>query len=243
MPKDEALPDIAEPADLFSLPLTQFTGARDGLAERLRSEGSTEEADRVGRLRKPSVAAWALNRVARLEPQQVDRLLDSHRQLRQAGSAEAMKTASEARRKAVVGLVEAAMVELRADGRPDSLQTRDRVNRTLLAVATDRQGEAELKSGTLVREIDPSGGGWGDMTLPSPPPPDPGHEAGEAAAKARARAEKLETEAVESERRLEAAKQAVIEARNRAKAARGAATQASREADVAEKAARDLSAT
>lgn len=242
MPKDEAIPDVAETADLFSLPLTQFTGARDRLAERLRAEGSTEEADQVGKLRKPSVAAWALNRVARLGPEQVDRLLDSHQQLRQAGSAEAMQTASEARREAMAGLVEAAMAELRADGRPDSLQTRDRINRTLMAVATDPQGEADLKAGTLVREIDPTGSGWGDVTLPSPPPPDPGHEAGEAASKARAKAEKLETEAVEWERRLEAARQAATEARSRVKATRTAADKAAKDAQAAEKTARDLGA-
>jgi hypothetical protein len=240
MPKDKAVSDISEPADLYTLPLTQFTVARDLLAERLRSEGSTEEAERVGKLRKPSVAAWALNRVARLEPEQVGQLLDSHRQLREAGSAEAMQAASEMRRQAVAGLVEAAMAELRGDGRPDSLQNRDRINRTLLAVATDPQGEADLKAGTLVREIDPSGGGWGDMTLPSPPQPGPGHEAVEGAGKARARAEKLETEAAESERRLEAAKQAVTEARRRAKAARTAADQAADEAREAESTARGL---
>jgi hypothetical protein len=242
MPKDESTPDIAESADLFSLPLTQFTAARDRLTERLRTDGSIEEAERVGRLRKPSIVAWALNRVARLEPEQVDRLLDSHRQLREAGSAEAMQTASELRRQAVTGLVEAAMAELRADGRPDSLQTRDRINRTLLAVATDPQGESDLKAGVLVREIDPSGGGWGDMTLPSPPPPDPGHEAGEAAGKARAKAEKLEAEADEAERRLEVAKQAVAEARSRAKSARTAADRAAKDAQAAEKTARDLGA-
>jgi hypothetical protein len=240
MPKDEALPDIAETADLYTLPLTQFTEARDGLAAWLRSEGSTEEAARVGKLRKPSVAAWALNRVARLQPEQVDRLLDSHRQLRHSGSADAMQTASEVRRQAVASLVEAAMAELRAVGRPDSLQNRDRINRTLLAVATDPEGEADLKAGTLVREIDPSGGGWGDMTLPSPPSPDPGLEAGKAAGKARARAEKLETEAAEAERRLESAKQAVAEARRRAKAARVAADQAADEARQAEDTARGL---
>lgn len=213
------------------------------MAERFRSEGRAEEAEQVGKLRKPSVAAWALNRAAHSQPEQVDVLLDSHRQLREADTAGAIQMASEARRQAVAGLVEAALMELRADGRPDSLQTKDRISRTLLAVATDSQGEADLKAGTLARELEPSGGGWGDMTLPPPPPLDPVHEAEDAAAKARALAEKLETEAAEAEGRLEAAKQAATEARRRAKASRAAATKASREADLAEKAARDLLAT
>ncbi|MGH8951771.1 MAG: hypothetical protein ACRDX9_10125 [Acidimicrobiia bacterium] len=229
MPKDET-PDIVEAAGLFSLPLDQFTAARDGLVRDLRSDGDEEEAKRVGKLRKPSVAAWALNQAARHHPEIVDQLLDSHQRLRSAGSRESLEEASKLRRKTVTDLTESAMAELGGG----SLQTRDRINRTLLAVATDPQGEADLKAGILVRELEPSGIGWGDTELPPPPAPDPGQEAALAAEKARELARKLEAEAVAADEQLESAKQALTEARSRAKSARAAADKAAKEAEEAE---------
>ncbi|HEU5112650.1 MAG TPA: hypothetical protein VFU96_04985, partial [Acidimicrobiia bacterium] len=176
-------------SDLYILPLDQFTAARDELAQQLKAAGDADEAKRVAKLRKPSVAAWALNRASRNNPDEVGRLRESHRLLRQAGSRQAVEQASEMRRRAVASLTDAAMAEL--DG--GSLQTRDRVTRTLLAVATDAPGEADLAEGTLVRELEPSGGGWGDMELPPVPEPDPQERAAAALEEARERARMLET--------------------------------------------------
>ena len=118
------------------------------------------------------MAAGALNRAARSNPELVGRLIDSHKMLRQARSRQAVEEASVTRRRAVAALTDAAMAELDKG----SLQTRDRVNRTLLAVATDASGEADLAAGTLVRELEPSGGGWGEMELPPVPEPDPAEQ-------------------------------------------------------------------
>ncbi len=233
-------PEVAEATDLYSLPLAQFIAARDQLAQRLRSEGQVQEAERVGKLRKPSLAAWALNRTARHNPDAVKQLLESHQRLREADSRAAMEEASQMRRRAVTSLTDAAMVELAADGHAGSAQTRDRINRTLLAVATDPQGEAELSAGLLVRELEPSGGGWGEVGLPPPPPVDPGQEAVRAAEQARARAEKLETEAAAAEEQLETAKEALTAARRRLKQTRAAADKAAEEVRQAEQTARDL---
>lgn len=238
MPTEEPVPEVADPADLYSLPLDQFTAARDLLARSLRSQDRGDEAETVGKLRKPSVAAWALNRAARSNPELVERLRESHRLLREAGSMEAMQSASEARRQSVSALVEAAVGELRADGRPDSPQTRDRISSTLLAVATDPEGEAQLEAGRLIQELEPSGAGWGEMGLP-PIPVDPRQQALTAAEQARAKADRLERGAAEAERQLEIAERAVKEARRRAKSARALAQEASTEATLAEKAARE----
>ena len=217
--------------DLYTLPLGQFTAARDALAHRLKEEGDADEAKRVAKLRKPSVAAWALNRAAQSHPELVSRLVDSHRMLRQAGSRQAVEEASVTRRQAVAALTDAAMAELDSG----SLQTRDRVTRTLLAVATDAEGEADLAAGTLVRELEPSGGGWGEMELPPMPEPDPAEQVARAADQARERARVLEIEANDAESQVETAKQALAEARRRAKQARSAADKAVEEARQAEK--------
>lgn len=228
MPKDDTHRSVS---DLFILPLDEFTAARDELVQRLKSEGDDEEAKRAGKLRKPSVAAWALNRAARNSPEAVGSLLESHRKLRRAGSRQAVEDASETRRQAIAALTDAAMTELGKG----SLQTRDRINRTLLAVATDSQGEADLAAGTLVRELEPSGGGWGEMELPPVPEPDPAEEAEQALEESREQARKLEAEADEAESEVEAAKEKLAEARRRAKKARSAADKAGAEARKAEK--------
>lgn len=238
MPTGEPVPEVTDPADLYSLPRDQFTAARDLLARSLRSRDRGDEADLVQKLRKPSVVAWALNRASRRNPEMVVRLRESHLLLRKAGSIEAMQSASDERRRAVSALVEAALGELRAVGRADSPQNRDRINSTLLAVATDPEGEAQLEAGLLVQELEPSGAGWGEMGLP-PIPVDPRRDALDAAEQARGRADRLEREAAEAERRLEIAERAVEEARRTAKAARTLSQEASAEATRAERAARE----
>jgi len=238
MPREESPPEVVDWTDLYSLPLDHFTGSRDALARWLRSQDRGDEAEEVRKLRKPSIAAWALNRASRANPESVGRLRNSHRLLREAHSVEEMKSASEMRRHAVSALVEAAVGELRADDRPDSLQTRDRINSTLLAVATDPDGEAQLEEGRLVKELEPSGTGWGEMGL-TPIPVDPRQNVLAAAKQARARADRLEKEAADAERRLEIAERAVKDARQRAKTARAQSEQATAEAAQAENAARE----
>ncbi|HEX6300453.1 MAG TPA: hypothetical protein VF148_08315 [Acidimicrobiia bacterium] len=238
MPTDGPVPEVTDQADLYSLPLDQFTAARDILARWLRSQDRGDEAATVGKLRKPSVAAWALNQASRGDPALVERLRESHRLLREANSVEELQSASEARRRAVSSLVEAAVDELHADGRPDSPQTRDRINSTLLALATDPVAEAQLEEGRLIQALEPSGAGWGEMGL-TPIPVDPRQDALAAVEEARARANRLEKEAAEAERRLEIAERAVKEARRRAKTARAQFEEASSEAIRAEEAVGD----
>ena len=61
----------ADDADaLYGLPLDAFVAERDALAKRLRTDGRGGDADEVKALRKPSVAAWAVNQVVRSQPNQ-----------------------------------------------------------------------------------------------------------------------------------------------------------------------------
>jgi hypothetical protein len=222
---DAAGLEVMKAADLFALPLDRFTEARDNLSRRLKAEGDEEGARQVSAMRKPSVAAWALNRVAREDPEAVAGLLESHRKLREAGSRQQVEEASRQRRELVARLTDEAMSGL--DSR--SLQTRDRINRTLLAVATDQEGEASLEAGTLVRELEPTGGGWGEIDLPPPLPPDPAEEARRLVEEANVRATKLESEAEAAEQEVERVKETLAQAKDRAKKARAAARKAAEE--------------
>jgi hypothetical protein len=70
--------DVA--GDLLAQPLDQFTAARNARVKELKSAGKTDRAAQVASLKKPSVALWAVNRVAKDEAATV-------RQLRQSAEA------------------------------------------------------------------------------------------------------------------------------------------------------------
>ena len=55
----------AEIDRLFELSPERFVAERDATAKRLRSGGDVEAAARVTKLRRPTVAAWALDQLAR----------------------------------------------------------------------------------------------------------------------------------------------------------------------------------
>src|SRR5262245_66154805 len=48
---------------LFSLPLAEFTAARNALATRLKKAGSPDEAEQVKALAKPPLSAWVVNQL------------------------------------------------------------------------------------------------------------------------------------------------------------------------------------
>jgi len=60
--------------DLYGLPLERFTPERDALAKELAAGGDRAGAARVKALRKPVVAAWAVNALAREDPPERDGL-------------------------------------------------------------------------------------------------------------------------------------------------------------------------
>ena len=53
--------------ELYGLPLDEFVPARNALARELKGAGEPAEAAEVAALRKPSVAAWAVNQLVRTQ--------------------------------------------------------------------------------------------------------------------------------------------------------------------------------
>lgn len=66
--------------DLYGAPLEEFVAERKRLAGKLEGD----EAKAFAKARKPNVAAWVLNQLARRERRDVDLLLDAGHRLRQA---------------------------------------------------------------------------------------------------------------------------------------------------------------
>jgi len=91
--------------DLYKLPLSEFTSARNALAKTLQGN----EAKRVKALSKPTVVPWAINQLYWHAPKTYERLLDRGAKLRKAqiaalsgkGKQDALREATDAHRAAI----------------------------------------------------------------------------------------------------------------------------------------------
>jgi exonuclease VII small subunit len=166
MAGDDDLPPEADA--LYGLPLEDFVPERDALAKRLRQAKDRETAKRVAGLRKPSIAAWTVNQLARSRGRDVQELVDAGDRLRQAqaaileggGSGADLRAARDAEREAVEQLVRLA-AGLLPGGREPAAATLDRVGATLHAVATDDDVRRDVLAGRLLQEREPAG--FGDL--------------------------------------------------------------------------------
>jgi ribosomal protein S18 acetylase RimI-like enzyme len=158
----EVLPD---PHDLYGLPLDRFVPERTALAKALRGGGRREQAAEVAAMRKPSVAAWAVNQLVRTQDAGMSALFEAGEELQQAqsqllagrGDRVALHEAVSHEREAVKRLVETARGLLSSDGHELTPATLDRVAETLHAAAVDKQARAEVRHGRLHRELQHAG--------------------------------------------------------------------------------------
>ena len=145
---------LDEADDLYGLPLEEFTAARDALAKRLRGEKRREDADAVKALKRPSVAAGAINRAVREHG--AEELLAAGEELRSAhgallegsGDAAAVRAATERERTAVRDLAKLAL------GDDATEATAEKVRATLHAASVDDDVRELLEAGRLEREAE-----------------------------------------------------------------------------------------
>lgn len=144
---------------------------RNELARELRRAGEGEAADQVSGLRKPSTAAWAINRLARDDGAAVRRVLDAGKRLRAAQehalesrSSTKLRDAAAKERDAVDDAVERAARILGARATEPIL---DRVRSSLHAAASDDEVRDAIKDGRLTRDHEPVGlGTFGTSAAP-----------------------------------------------------------------------------
>jgi hypothetical protein len=248
-------------AELYGLPLDEFTSARDKLSKQLRAEGDKDSASRVKALKKPNIAAWALNQLAHRYPGGLEELFEVTARVRDAqrkvmsGRKADLRAATDERNAVVARLTKLAQDVLEAGGHAAAGQTMSAIGDSLVAVASDEQGADALRSGTLSREFKPGAvvdvGVLGVVSdeQDDEPEAEPDGDAGRRAAlrAARDRVEKtaLAADAAEAEakRLADEADQADRRARSAAEAAefaRRAAEARRAEADEAVEAARRL---
>jgi hypothetical protein len=164
-------PPPKTPDDLYALPLEEFVGARTSLAKTKREEGRRDEARELAALRKPSVAAWAVNQLVRSQPGAIRKLLRAGDELQRiqsellAGKAdrERLPRALAGERQAVDELLERARGLLTGAGQELSPTTLDRVAATLHAAAVQADARSALQAGRLERELEHAGLGGAAM--------------------------------------------------------------------------------
>jgi hypothetical protein len=158
--EDSSAEAVQRAADeVYGLPLPDFTRARNGLAQGLRKEGLRDEAEAVKALRKPTLAAWALNQLARQRPDDVGRLLTIGGRLREAqeallagGDRSSLQRASAEERELVAELTRAATAIAHEAGGAGGQSVGERIRSTLHAAALDDRTATALAAGRLVRE-------------------------------------------------------------------------------------------
>lgn len=148
---------------LFRLPLAEFTGARNGLAARLKKSARGDDAVNVKALAKPSVSAWTVNQLYWNHRKAFDQLIASGERFHKAqgsrggGKMADMRTALDARREALTQLTDLATSLLRDAGHNPSLDTIRRVTTTLEGISAYASRSDAPRPGRLTHDVDPPG--------------------------------------------------------------------------------------
>ncbi|MCJ1706279.1 transposase [Microbacterium sp. VKM Ac-2923] len=242
MSDDDARLDEAA-ADLLLLPPARFTTARN---ERAADVGGAA-GRRIAKLRKPTVAAWAVNLL--VHDGQLGEAVELSRALREAQDdrdAAELARLGRQRRQLVSALARRAG-ELAADaGTPLSAAMADAVEKTVNAAIVDETAAAAILTGRLVSAVDLAdldGDALGQAVagslpdaLPTPPPRDDlaARRARKAAERAvreaeRARAD-AEREQATAEKKLAGAREKADRAHERVDALRGDLARAEKDA-------------
>jgi hypothetical protein len=153
--------NLAQVADeLYGLPPSAFREARDERAGQARAAGDRDLAAAIGKLRRPTVSAWLVNRLARDVPGQVDELLElgeSLREAQQALAGDRLRELSTQRRRLVTGLVQEARRLAEQAGQPFGAQAEREVQDTLEAALADPAVAEAVRSGRLTTALSYAG--------------------------------------------------------------------------------------
>jgi len=149
--------------ELFRLPLSEFTAARNSLAAGKKKSGRGDEADFVKALAKPSITAWAVNQLYWKHREAFDRLIATGERFRQAQvSRQASKVADmreslDARRKELSKLSDLSTALLRDAGHNPTPDTIQRISTTLEAMSAYASVLDGPRPGRLTQDVDPPG--------------------------------------------------------------------------------------
>ena len=205
-----------------------FVAGRNELAKDLRGAGERDRADEVAKLRKPSVAAWLINRAALTSATEAEEFADASTELERAQRAalegrdrggEAYRAAAARERDASEALVRAAESAARDAGRPATDRNLELVRETLQAAAGDSELRDRVVRGRVERQQ--SAATLGALGAGPPPRRRPGSDKRRQVERARRELGRLEDQLARASARSERLRARVEEA--------GAALQRERE--------------
>jgi hypothetical protein len=238
-------PLAKEAGKLYALPPSEFTAARNARAKKLRAD-DPDLADAVAKLAKPTVAAAAVNRLARDQPSEVRELIQAGKRLREAQERAVAGKGEPEDLQQAIGDHRAALDRVQREARRLGVSdpVLERVVRTVRAASLDPAQQRLLERGLLAEELEAAGFAL-DPGLVVPATPKRAAKGGGAkrnagAAKRREAEERLAAAEAELAAVQEEARQAESDLRSAEKAAASARRKVEKaEADV-ERARRSL---
>jgi hypothetical protein len=144
---------------LYGVALDEFVPERARLVKELRASEQREDADAVAKLKKPTVAASVLNRLAREHRREVDLLLDAGHRLREAQAGVLRGAERDSFERARKQEVEAMRRLLRAaETLGASGSTLTQVEQSLRGAAVSEEGRELLARGRFVKPFEAASG-------------------------------------------------------------------------------------
>lgn len=149
-----------EATHLYALPAGQYTAARNARAKKLRAK-NPELADAVARLPKPSLAAAAVNTLARDQPSEVRELIQAGKRLRSAQEAAVAGKGGADDLQTALGEHRAALERVRREARRMKLSEAglERVMKTIRAASVDPELQPMLERGVIGQDVESAGFG------------------------------------------------------------------------------------
>ena len=150
-------------ATLFTLPLKEFTAARNALSTALKKDGQVADAVAVKALTKPSVSAWAVNQLHWRHQSDLADLLSAGERFRQAQRAQLsggrtdIRSALDDWRAILSTMVACAGDMLRDTGHLPTSDLMQRVSSTLEALSAGAQAQDRSRVGRLTADLSPPG--------------------------------------------------------------------------------------
>jgi hypothetical protein len=152
----DSLLEIAD--ELYALPQDEFTPARDAKAKELKADKSLAAA--VKKLKKPSVAAWAVNLFVRRDSDQVDQVIAVGQALRSAqegmDGAE-LRALTKQRRQLTSAVTQQVRALTKDEGVRLTQSVADQIEATLTAALLDPECAKAVRSGLLTAGLASTG--------------------------------------------------------------------------------------
>jgi DNA repair exonuclease SbcCD ATPase subunit len=149
--------------ELYALPPAEFVAGRNTRSKEARAAGDRGLAAAIQALRKPTVAAWAVNQLMREHPDDVRVLLDLGQELRSAQSALAgaeLRSLTHRRYELVAGLTSQARTLAADRGQRISEEAAGAIRSTLEATLIDPANAEAVQAARLSDPLQASGFGF-----------------------------------------------------------------------------------